>query len=317
MSARNVYAAMNDSKYDVTLCLIDKKGRWWLQKTVDDFHAGQPQLLPIFGQQQFITLPEHHVVKPDVVVPVLHGKNGEDGTIQGVCEMLGIPYVGPSLLGAAVTMEKDMTKRLLREAGVPVVPWKVWHTSDEKPTYDELKEELGEVLFVKPSQAGSSVGVTKVRSADELDGALNLAAEHDNIVLIEKSIDARELELAVLGNNHPEVQGPGEIHLGEEFYSYDDKYANDSKSSVSIPAEVAEDVAIKLREYTLTAYRATGGRGLARIDFFLDKETGEVYLNEINSLPGFTNISMYPKLWQHGGLKYPQLVDKLIQLALE
>lgn len=317
MSARNVYAAIDDAKYQVTPCLIDKQGHWWLQEEISDHHVGHPQLLPVFGQKKFITLPDHKIVQPDVIYPVLHGKWGEDGTIQGFAEMMNMPCVGPSVLGAALTMEKDTTKRLLQAAGILVTPAYTWNTDAPQPQYDDMVRRLGDTMFVKPSRAGSSVGVTKVKSANEWGPALDEAAKHDTIVLIEKAIDARELEVAVLGNTMPKAAGPGEIHTGEEFYSYDDKYAETTTSSVAIPADVDEATAQKVRELALRAYVATDGRGMARVDFFLDRQSGQLYLNEINSLPGFTNISMYPKLWQHEGLKYSQLVDRLIQLALE
>jgi len=296
MSARNVYAAIDDAKYQVTPCLIDKQGHWWLQEDISDHHTGHPQLLPVFGQKKFITLPDHKIIQPDVIYPVLHGKWGEDGTIQGFAEMMNMPCVGPSVLGAALTMEKGMTKRLLEADGIPVTPSCTWKTHLPKPEFERIKHRLGTTLFVKPSRSGSSVGVTKITSQNDWHQALDEAAKHDSIILIEKAINARELEVAVLGNENPMVAGPGEILPGEEFYSYDDKYAETATSSVAIPADVDEATAQSVRELALRAYVATGGRGMARIDFFLDRSSGELYLNEINSLPGFTNISMYPKL---------------------
>ena len=317
MSARNVFAALDDSRYDVTLCLIDREGRWWLQDTIDDTHIGKPQLLPVFGQKKFITLPDHHIVQPDVIFPVLHGKNGEDGTVQGAFELLGIPYVGPSLLGAAVTMDKDMTKRLMEREGIPVVPWHTWRVHDRQPLYEQIKAELGEKVFVKPASAGSSIGVSRVNSAQDWEKILDVAAEHSDQVLIEKMIDAREIELAVLGNDEPKVSGAGEIVLGEQFYTYDEKYSSGSSATVIIPADITDDVLQQMQQYALTAYATCECRGMARVDFFIEKSTGNVYLNEVNSIPGFTNISMYPKLWRQVGVSYPHLVSTLIDLALE
>lgn len=315
-SARNVYAALDNDKYNVQLCYIDRHGKWWLTNSIDGSHISQPQLFPALGQRQFIAIPGNNVIRPDVVLPILHGTYGEDGTVQGLCELLHLPCVGPNIIGAAVTMDKDMTKRLLRDAGIPVVPWRVWHASDTKPTHDELVHELGGVLFVKPSRAGSSVGVSKVTSAAGLSSALWAAAEHDNVVLIEQAISAREIELAVLGNNEPIVSEAGEIHPGDEFYSYEDKYSSTSTSRSSIPADLPSEMTVTMQQYALDAYRATGCRGMARVDFFVDPHN-HMYLNEINSIPGFTNISMYPKLWHEQGIKYPELIDKLISLALE
>lgn len=315
VSAHNVYAALDDDKYNVELCFIDKTGRWWLTEDINST-SSQHQLVPALGQGQFVTFSNNHVIRPDVILPILHGKNGEDGTIQGVAQMLHIPCAGPSLLGAAVTMDKDMTKRLLQATNIPVVPWLLWQTNEDKPSYDSIRQELGEVVFVKPAQAGSSVGVTKVTSADDFADALDEASKHGRTVIIEKAIEAREIELSVLGNERPRVSGAGEIIPGKDFYDYDDKYSADSQSKAVIPADLDPAVLETLQGYALGAYKATAGWGMARVDCFVDKNNGEVFVNEINSIPGFTNISMYPKLWRQAGVSYGQLVDELINLAL-
>lgn len=315
-SARNVFAALDNAKYDITTCLIDKQGSWWLQETISDDHTGSQQLLPVLGQQKFITLPDHTIIQPDVLLPILHGKNGEDGTVQGLTQLLGIPCVGPSLLAAAVTMDKDMTKRLLEHAGIPVVPWKTWLIHNEEPTYETIAAELGPDVFVKPASAGSSIGVSHVTSGESWGDVLRLAAENSEVVLIEKTVYGREIEVAVLGNTHPRATTPGEIVAGEDFYTYEDKYSAGSTSEVKIPADIPESVQGQLKDYALRAYVVTEGRGMARVDFFLTDDGG-IYLNEINSIPGFTNISMYPKLWRHEGITYPELVSQLIDLALE
>lgn len=317
MSARNIYAAMDKSKYEVTLCFIDKAGNWCLQDGISDHSDGCLRPLPVFGQQEFLIPSEQRTFRPDVIFPALHGKWGEDGTMQGFAAMMNLPCVGPSVLGAALTMEKYTAKRLLEASGVPTTPGYLWRTDQQKPDYVAMSEEFGDTMFVKPSRSGSSVGVRKVKNKEDWDAALAAAAEHDSLVLIEKAIDARELEVAVLGNSSPRIVGPGEINLGEEFYSYDDKYAADSKSSVTIPADIDDEIAQKLRDYALKAYSVTGGWGMARVDFFVDKTNKDIYLNEINSIPGFTDISMYPKLWQHEGLERSQLVDRLIELAMD
>lgn len=315
-SARNVFAALDNARYDISTCLIDKDGRWWLQDTINDYHTGSPQLLPVLGQQKFITLPDHKIIQPDVILPILHGKNGEDGTVQGLAVLLGIPCVGPSLLAAAVTMDKDMTKRLLEHGDIPVVPWKTWSVHDQEPSYEEVTAELGPDVFVKPASAGSSIGVSHVTSGESWGEALRLAAENSEVVLIEKAIYGREIEVAVLGNNQPRPTAPGEIIAGEEFYSYEDKYGAESASQVKIPADLSETLQSRLKDFALRAYAATACRGMARVDFFVT-ENEEVFLNEINSIPGFTNISMYPKLWRHKGVTYPELISQLIDLALE
>lgn len=315
-SARNVFAALDNTRFDITLCLIDRDGRWWLQDTIGDYHSGHPQLLPVLGQKKFVTLPDHRIIQPDVILPILHGKNGEDGTVQGLAELLNIPYAGPSVLSAAVTMDKDMTKRLLEHASLPVTPWRTWHVHDRTPTYETISAALGTDVFVKPASVGSSIGVSHVTDSAGWEDILHKAAKHSEIVLIEKTIKGREIEVAVLGNRNPQVSAPGEIVPGQDFYSYEDKYDAASTAHVVIPADLPQATIDKLQDYALRAYRIAECRGMARVDFFLD-ESGQIYLNEINSIPGFTSISMYPKLWRHEGLTYPDLVAKLIDLALE
>lgn len=314
-SARNVFAALDD-RYDISTCLIDRDGRWWLQDSIGDYHAGSPQLLPVLGQKKFVTLPDHKIVQPDVILPILHGKNGEDGTVQGLAELLGIPYVGPSLLGAALTMDKDVTKRLLRQAGIPVVEGVVWLTHDERPSYRDVVERLGPSVFVKPARSGSSVGVGKATDETTFAAVLEEAAKHDGKVLIERAIIGREIEVAVLGNSQLHVSAPGEIKPGAEFYDFDDKYSPASTASVQIPAELNPELTTRVRDAAAMAYRAVEGHGLARVDFFVTDDE-QLYLNEINSIPGFTNISMYPKMMRHDGIAYPDLIARLIDLALE
>ncbi len=317
-SARNVYAALDDDKYDVTLCYIDKVGRWWLVDSVEGPYIGRPQLIPQLGQRVFGVVHTTRLIKPDVIFPVLHGVGGEDGSVQGLARLMHIACVGPSLLSAAVAMDKDITKRLVRDAGVPVVPWRTVSSYEVRPRASDVLQTLGNTVFVKPAGSGSSVGVHKVTNAHELGLALTDAFSHDSAVLVEKAIDAREIEVAVLGGGaeHAEVSGVGEVIPGEAFYSYNDKYAATSTARVVVPAELAEDVVETIRQYALRAYAAINGRGMARIDFFIDKQNGHIYLNEVNAIPGFTNISMYPKLWHEAGISYAALVDKLILLAL-
>lgn len=315
-SARNVYAALDNSRYSVSLCFIDKVGRWWLTPGVDGHHVGHPQLVPVLGHNQFITLPNNHVVRPDVVFPVLHGKNGEDGAVQGLLELMHIPYVGPDITSAAVTMDKDITKRLLRDAGLLVVPWLTWQVTDPRPRYETLRSQLGETVFVKPATTGSSIGVSKVASAGDLGQALEVASTHDQLVLIEKAIAGREIEVAVLGGRKPLVSLPGEIVPGKDFYDYEDKYAADSKAQIKVPAELPEALVGRFQDIALQAYLAVSGHGMARVDFFLAADD-KIYVNEINTIPGFTGISLYPRLMHASGLTYSGLVDRLISLAMQ
>lgn len=315
-SARNVFAALDDTHYDVSTCLIDREGRWWLLDTIGDDHAGSPQLLPVLGQKKFVTIPDHRIIQPDVLFPMLHGKHGEDGTVQGLAELLGIPIAGPGTLGAALTMDKDVTKRVLQQAGIPVVKDMVWHTRGESLTYQDVKAQLGDVIFVKPSRSGSSMGVSRVTDEKSFVDALELASHHDSIVLIEEAVRGNELQVAVLGNENPRVTDICEIVMGAEFHDFEDKYNPDSAAQFFIPARISDELTAQIKQYTRDAYVATRCRGLARVDFFLS-ESGEVYLNEINAIPGFTSVSVYPKLFRHDGVAYPQLIARLIDLALE
>ena len=311
-SAHNVYAAL-DEKYDVTLCYITRTGQFWVVESIDDRTEGEV-MLPVLGKGYFI-LPDESRLEPDVLLPVLHGPHGEDGTIQGLAQLLHIPCVGPSLLGASISMDKDITKRLVAAEGVPVANWITWHTKDQRPLYENVRAKLGETLFVKPVNAGSSIGVTKVKSDDDFTRALTVAAEFDDRVMIETALTGREIEVSILGNEHPRVSVPGEVIPGDEFYTYDDKYDIDSAAQIRVPADLDAETEERIRQYALRAYHATRGYGMARMDFFVSESNG-VYLGEINSIPGFTNISMYPKLWRHEGISYPQLIEKLIELSL-
>lgn len=310
-SARNVYDALDKEKYDVLLGYISKDGEAWM--LVGSFDAlDGPGLVPLLGQKAFQVDSDRKEI--DVIFPVLHGAHGEDGDIQGLARLLHVPCVGPSLIGAAITMDKDVAKRLFKESNIPVVDWIASHVSEVTPSYEKVRQQLGDVVFVKPANAGSSVGVSKAKDEASYDEAVRLAREHDALILIEKAVNGREIELAVLGNENPEVTVPGEIIPGEEFYSYDDKYSDESASEARIPAELSPETVNKLQDYAKEAYIVTRGQGMARVDFFVD-ENENISLNEINSIPGFTNISMYPKLWQHEGMTYAGLIDELIELA--
>ncbi|MGH7196668.1 MAG: D-alanine--D-alanine ligase family protein [Candidatus Saccharimonadales bacterium] len=316
-SARNVYAAMDDRKYDITLCYITKDGHWRLVEDIEVLEGHHHTLLPVLGGKHFVIEPGGRTVVPEVILPILHGANGEDGTIQGLAKLLHIPVVGCDILGSAICMDKEVAKRLLQVAGIPVLDSALHRAHEPKPDFSQLTLKLGNPVFVKPASQGSSVGVSKVHDEAQFTEALHLAHKHDHKVLIEQAATgARELECAVLGNDHPEASGVGEIKPEGDFYSYESKYSPTSTSEVIIPAELSEEQAEQIRAMAIKAYQALECRGLARVDFFLT-ESGEIYLNELNTLPGFTNISMYPKLWRASGVSYPQLIDKLISLALE
>ena len=251
----------------------------------------------------------------------IHGTHGEDGTLQGMLELAGIPYAGARVLGSAVQMDKDVAKRLLVSAGLPVVPWITLRDRDLVVTErmaaaSRAVEEFGYPLFVKPANSGSSVGTSKATTDEELDAAIVEAARYDTKVLIEKAVEAREIEVAVLGNDDPKASLPGEIRQGHDFYDYEAKYADD-QTELLIPAPLSDAETERIRSLALEAYRCLEGEGFARVDFLLDRESGELYINELNSLPGFTDASMFPLMWEASGLPYPALLDRLIELAIE
>ena len=313
VSARNVADALDPAKYQVSLAYITSDGKWLL---VADMRATEGvELMPVLGGGAFRTS-DGRTVPVDVMLPILHGKNGEDGTVQGMARLAHIACAGPNMIGAAMTMDKDITKRLLRDGGVPVVDWVAWHTHEPIPSYAEMTKQLGsDILFIKPANAGSSVGVSKVSQESEFVPALQEASQHDTIVLIEPAVTAREIELAVLGTERPQVSTPGEVIPGADFYNYDDKYAASSQATTQIPAALDPATVKLLQHYARQAYRLTRGQGMARIDFFVTPD-GNIYLNEINAIPGFTNISMYPKMLMHDSVTYSALLDRLIADAV-
>ena len=316
-SARNVYAAIDDTKFDIQLAFIDRDGLWWLLDSFDDELSGSGgvQLVPELGRGSFMAIPAMTTIAPDVLLPILHGKNGEDGSVQGLAQLLHIPIVGCDMTASAICMDKLATKEILEAHSIPVAPYDVHHSYDVMPDFNQLSMRLGSPMFVKPARAGSSVGVSKVYSEEELTAALTLAHEHDNVALIERGIAGRELEVAVLGNSpHHLASGVGEIIPGNDFYSYQDKYATTSTSQAIISADLDDAERLRIRETARSIYEILGCNGLARVDFFYT-DNGTLYLNEVNTLPGFTNISMYPKLWRAEGISYAELIERLILLA--
>jgi len=328
LSAWNVIRALDKQKYDLSYIKIDKQGVWRLLELPNlNLQApAPPGEFSAAGQGRLITLsPESATVVDvaglnqsappiDVVFPVLHGPFGEDGTLQGMLELAGIPYAGSGVLASAAAMDKDVAKRLLRDAGIPVVPFRVL-TRNHLATYEDVAQELGDVLFVKPARLGSSVGVGKARNAAEFERALGEAFRFDHKVLVEKSIQARELECAVLGSDAPLCSVVGEVMPTHEFYSYEAKYLDSAGAEFAVPAALEPSVATQIRAYSADAFRALGCEGMARVDFFLSG-ANEIFLNEVNTIPGFTNISMYPRLWAATDLPTPVLLDRLIDLAV-
>ncbi|HKX72766.1 MAG TPA: D-alanine--D-alanine ligase family protein [Candidatus Saccharimonadales bacterium] len=316
-SARNVYAAMDDRAYDITLGYISKDGHWHIVEDIEVLEGQHRSLLPVLGARHFVVEPGGHTIVPDVILPILHGTNGEDGTVQGLARLMRLPIVGCDVLSSAICMDKEVAKRLLRSAGIAVADDVVLRRGDAMPDFPHITLQLGNPVFVKPANQGSSVGVSKVYTEAQFAQAVEEAFVYDSKVLIEQGITGRELECSVLGNHAPEASGIGEVKSPEgNFYSYDAKYSPTSTTELFIPADISEEAAEKIRTIALASYRALECQGMARVDVFLTEE-GTVYVNELNTLPGFTNISMYPKLWRQAGLSYSQLIDKLIRLALE
>ncbi|MEN6479676.1 MAG: D-alanine--D-alanine ligase family protein [Anaerolineales bacterium] len=336
-SAKSVIAALDRDKYDVVVVGVTKQGRWIAADdalallesgaALDDAMLGSPSgaesstaILPSDRRELVPGTSEHPFPRADVVFPVMHGTYGEDGTVQGLLELAGLPYVGAGVLGSALGLDKVTQKNVLEANGVPVVPYHVvlrsrWR-AEREAVLTEVLAHLALPLFVKPSNGGSSVGCSKAHTVAELAAGLDLAARFDRKLLVETAVNAREIECSVLGNDEPIASVPGEVEPGNEFYDYHAKYLDDN-SILHIPADLPAEVTQRVQALAIQAFLAIDCAGMARVDFFLDRDTGTLYLNELNTIPGFTRISMYPKLWEASGLPYPQLLDRLIELALE
>jgi len=311
-------------RYEVTSIGVTKRGRWFLQPawtgaalTVETNPDREVSIRPGAGLVVGAT-----PLEIDVVFPILHGVGGEDGTLQGLLQSAGLPYAGAGVLASALGMDKVFAKRLWDHLGLPVVPsvtlWapEAASAADRRAAYDRCVKSLGSPLFIKPSNSGSSVGVAKVASFEAFGPALDLAAAVDPKVLVETAIDAREIEVAVLGGSDPQAYGPGEVVPHHEFYDYEAKYTDPDGAALVIPARLDPPVTKKVLELAVQAYKALDTRGFARVDFFVDKKTGQVWLNEINTLPGFTTISMFPRMAVSGGLSYSAVLDTIIDQAL-
>jgi D-alanine-D-alanine ligase len=347
-SALTVMSSMDSTRYAIVPIGITRDGRWRLRADAISLlkhtapklralgHGGIPVSLPPYPRGHLLeatsiaggaatskpTNGKEAFAPLDVIFPVLHGTYGEDGTVQGLLELAGIPYVGAGVLGSAIGMNKDIQKRLLRDAGIPVVRYfslTQAEAADDRGRARRLADELGYPVFVKPNALGSSIGISRVKSPASLSAALKDAFQYDRTVLLEAGCEGREFECAVLGNDYPEASVVGEVvvHRRHRFYSYESKYVDPRGAQVQIPADVPEPVSKRMRDLSTAAFKALTLRGMARVDFLASADLSECFVNEVNTIPGFTAISMYPKLWEAAQLPLPRLIDRLIELALE
>ncbi|MBA4496287.1 D-alanine--D-alanine ligase [Paenactinomyces guangxiensis] len=329
-SAASVIQSMDPEKYEVIPMGITREGNWKLgqeslpmiegnmeSKQLDQL---QSQLPVVSGGSSKGNLPSLQSDEVDVVFPVLHGTYGEDGTIQGLLEIANLPYVGAGVLASSVGMDKVICKKIFAQEGLAQGKYTHFLNKQVKQqleqVLDSIEKQFGYPCFVKPANLGSSVGISKARNREELIGALELAGKYDRKIIVEEFISAHEVEVAVLGNDEPQASVPGEIVSSNEFYDYKAKYI-DGKSVMRIPADLPRDTAEAVRSMAVKAYKAIDCSGLARVDFFIRKDNGQILINEINTMPGFTPFSMYAKLWEHSGLSYSELVSKLIDLAID
>ena len=337
-SARSVMDALDADKYDVVPIGIDKNGRWLtgnvMKSLADGEQASQPATLLPDPQSSALMKLETKDLQPtgmsavselDVIIPVLHGPYGEDGTVQGLLELANLPYVGAGVVGSAVGMDKAIFKHVMTANGIPVLPWLLVNAKDwgKRPssTLDDIEAKLTYPVFTKPANLGSSVGICKCNNRAELEAGMEEAVSYDRRVVIEQGINVRELEVAVMGNEDPIASVVGEIRPRRDFYDYVAKYlaepGSEEDSELIIPAELSEEESDAVRALAIEAYKAIDCAGLGRVDLMMDKDSGKLYMNEINTIPGFTRISMYPKLWEATGTPYSELLDKLINLAID
>lgn len=326
-SAKNVIASLDREKYEPVLIGIDKDGKWHLQDESSFLlHSSDPSLIALHKSSENVSLipwksaaniqGATRKLGIDVIFPVLHGPYGEDGTIQGLLKLAHLPFVGAGVLGSAVGMDKDVMKRLLKGADLPVGKFLVFRDYErESISYEGIKKALGVPFFVKPANLGSSVGVSKVHAEDEYMAALDAAFSYDTKILIEEFIEGREIECAVLGNENPEASVAGEIIPTHEFYSYDAKYIDEKGAKLVIPVTLPDEILREVQSLAKKTFEVLCCEGMARVDFFLTKDA-KLFVNEINTIPGFTKISMYPKLWEASGVTYTELIDRLLSLAL-
>ncbi len=330
-SARNIVDAIDRNRYEVVLIGIDRAGQWHLGDSAEFLlNPHDPERIALNRLSETVTLAPGAPGNPmmtrkthrpagdiDVIFPVLHGPFGEDGTVQGLLKLANLPFVGAGVLGSAVSMDKDVMKRLLRDAGIGIPDFVAFASADrERIEYEKVRDRLGMPCFIKPANLGSSVGITKARDAGEFEAGVREAFRYDRKILVEEYIRGREIECAVLGNARPEASGLGEVQSTHEFYSYEAKYIDEHGARLNIPAALSPGLTDQIRATAVKVHRTLACEGMSRVDFFL-RDDGAVLVNELNAIPGFTRISMFPKLWEAAGVTYGDLIDRLIQLALE
>jgi len=315
-SAYSVIKAMDQEKYEIIPIGITKEGKWVTGDLGDLLGEGKTMEL---GEKPFYLSPDsscNQELNIDVIFPVMHGTTAEDGSIQGLFELAGIPYVGCGVDSSVLAFDKALTKSIISTVGLEQAKFLIMEKDNYKDNLGLVEEKIGYPCFVKPARQGSSVGISKVSSPENLEEALLKAFKYDSKLLVEEFIQGREIEISVLGNRNPEASLPGEIIPGAEFYDYEAKYINNN-SILKVPAEMSASQIREIKSLAIKIYQVLGCRGLARVDFFLTKDTEKFYFNEINTMPGFTSISMYPKLWEASGLPYGELINRIINLALE
>jgi D-alanine-D-alanine ligase len=327
-SARNIAKAIDNQQYNTLLIAISKSGKWYI-KTVNELNTenvvkeggNQLALLPGATKDNIITIADQKTIgEVNVIFPIVHGTGGEDGSLQGLFKTMNIAFVGPGIVGSALCIDKEVAKRILNEAGIINSKFLCFRKSQRALiNFEEAEQTLGIPMYIKPPNLGSSVGISKVKNKEEFDKAIDLALQFDRKVLIEQNIVGREIECAVMGNNVVKASPVGEVVTNEQshtFYDYSAKYTDATGSVTMIPADMPAETQTKIREIAVKAYKALCCEGMARVDVFLTSN-GEIYVNEVNTLPGFTDISMYPKLWGVAGVSYPEVISKLLQLALD
>ena len=330
-SAKSIIKATDTDKYEIILIGIEKNGRFFLCENSHflnnaDIHSifnhgpdDEPIIfIPDNGKGRIVRISDKKTAAEiDVIFPVLHGPFGEDGTIQGYLKLCCIPFVGADVLGSSLSMDKDVMKRLFRESGIPTPSFLVFHSKERSSiSFEHIKKYFRLPFFIKPANLGSSVGITRVKDEDMLKDALSNAFQYDNKIIIEEAIEGREIECSVLGNNNPVASLPGEIIPHHSFYSYEAKYINSKGVELVIPANLSSSITEQVKELAIRSFKALCCSGMARVDFFLRCDD-ELLVNEINTIPGFTTISMYPKLWEASGISFSELIDRLVELALE
>ena len=326
LSANNVFKNLDKKKFDPVLIKIDKDGKWFTDKSMvenNNFHDikqlqdfdPKDELLFLPGTDTPFVFNDKIRFTVNAVFPVLHGPNGEDGSVQGLLKILNLPFVGPGVLGSAVGMDKEIMKRLLREAGIKIGDYLVARYGDY-PDFEIVESTLGLPVYIKPANMGSSVGISKVSIESQYKKAIHLAYEFDTKLVIEANIEGREIECAILGNENPKASVPGEVTANRAFYDYEAKYLDDKGYEIQIPAQLDKDIEKQVKEIAVKTFRVLECEGLSRVDVFVTKDN-DILVNEINTLPGFTSISKYPMLWRESGIDYKDLISKLIELAIE